>query len=428
MFRPLHRLMIHHHPFIILHTTLIMTDAQQLIDYARDQFNQIAAEVEQHFDLVAGHLRDTFSRSLPPQLPARRVPPPTAWQTTQRWISRHRALTAAIVTFFVAGSVGSVVYLKSKDLRRKRRAKRSSSGARTEVVVVAGAVSNPLTSALYLDLERRGFMVYAVASSPEEEQYIRSQSRGDLVPLSLDLVDPYTVQNQLSRFQAVLAKEHLAFDGAEPHRLNLVGVILVPDTKSHPCRVEGISSEEWSDALNAKVLNTIATTQLLLPTVIEHKAKLLLLTPSTVPALRPPMHAIESTVYGALQGFTSSLSAELRQCGVRFSHLKIGDIDVPSLTAKQRREGVPAPKFRPTPLRHLQDAVFDTLVARKPQTTMYIGRGARTYAIIGSMAPPPFVAWMMGASKLAPDCKKLSDGDLSGSAGSLTWEKVDNEV
>ena len=207
----------------------------------------------------------------------------------------HLALQVA---FVVTGSVGAFVYVKSKEQKRKRRAKKSASGARTDVVVVAGAVSNPLTSALYLDLERRGFVVYVVASTNEDEQYIRSQSRIDLLPLPLDLGSTYAAQEQLARFRNLLGREHRAFEEAEPHRLNFVGLVLVPDTQSGPMSVEDISSEEWSEALNTTVLNTISTTELFLPAVTEHKAKILLLTPSITPSLKPPMHALESTVYG----------------------------------------------------------------------------------------------------------------------------------
>ncbi|KAF2171603.1 hypothetical protein M409DRAFT_17840 [Zasmidium cellare ATCC 36951] len=403
-----------------------MTDAQQLINYARNQFNEIAADVERHFDLVAGNLKERFAKPLSAP-PARRLPPPTTWQLAQRWMYKHKALTAAIVAFFVTGSVGAFVYVKSRDLKKKRRAKRSQSGARTDVVVVAGAVTNPLTNALYLDLERRGFVVYVVANTSEEEHFIRSQSRADLIPLSLDLVDPFMAQNQLARFQNLLGSEQRAFDHAEPHRLNLIGLVVVPDLRSNPARVEDISSEEWSDALNAKVLHTIATTQHLLPAVIEHKANVLFLTPSMTATLKPPMHSVESTVYGALQGFTSSLAAELKQDGVNTTWFKLGNIDIPAATAKQRRDGVPAPRLKPTPLRTLHDQVFDTLVAKRPSRTLHVGRGSLTYDIIGSVMPPSFIAWMMGVGSRPRIVRDTSDDDLQGSAGSLTWEKVDQE-
>ncbi|KAI7512843.1 DUF1776-domain-containing protein [Hortaea werneckii] len=408
-----------------------MTDAQQLFDYARKQFDSIADDVERHFEQVAGQLREWMPSDSPfaarPPPPPKRLPPSTALQAAQRWISEHRALTAAAAAFLVTGSIGAFVFVKSSEGKKKRRAKRSTSGARTDVVVIAGAVANPLTSALYLDLERRGFVVYVVANTREEEHYIRTQSRIDLLPLQVDLTDPFAAQDQMARFKNLLDRDHMAFEGADPHRLNFAGLILVPDTQGSPAGISDISSEEWSDALNARVLNTIATTQLFLPTVTQHKAKVLLLTPSVTPALKLPGHALESTVYGALEGFTSSLSAELKQHDVSLSHFKLGNIDVPSITARQRREGVPKPLFKATPLRALHDSVFDALVAKRPSRTWYVGRGSLAYDIIGRWVPAGIVGWMMGVNSKPKVIQEVKEEDMQGSQGSLTWEKIEQD-
>ena len=360
--------------------------------------------------------------------PPKRLPPPTTLQLAQRWVARHRALTAAAVAFLVTGSIGTLVYIKNKERKRRRRAKKSPSGARTEVVVVAGAVANPLASALYLDLERRGFVVYVVAHTPEDDHYIRSQSRADLLPLHVDLVDPYTAQEQLARFRNLLAREHRAFEDAAPHNLKFRGFILIPDTQSTPTRIEDISSEEWSDVLNAKVLNTIATTQLFLPSITEQKAKIFLLTPSVTPSLTPPLHALESTVYGALNGFLSSLASEMREDGVTVSHFKLGNIDIPSVTARNRRDGVPQSRFKATPLRKLHDSVFDALVSTRPRRTWHVGRGSLAYDLIGTWMPAGAVGWLMGAGRKPAVVDELKDDDLQGSAGSLTWEKIEQEA
>jgi NAD(P)-dependent dehydrogenase (short-subunit alcohol dehydrogenase family) len=404
-----------------------MTDAQQLFDSARKQLDGMVNDVERHFDHVAGQLRDSFfTKPLAP--PSRRLPPPTTWQIVERWVLRHKAITAAAVAFFVTGSVSALVYVKNRDSKRKRRARKSPSGARTDVVLVAGAVANPLTCALYLDLERRGFLVYVVTNTAEDAHYVRAQSRVDLNALHIDLVEPYTAQEQHMRFRNMLSRDHWAFVGAPAHQLNLKGLVLVPDTQSTPMGLEDISAEDWSDALNAKVLNTIATAQLFLPTIVEHKAKLLLLTPSVAPALKLPLHSLESTVYGALQAFISSLAVELKHDGVSISHLKLGDIDIPAVTAKQRRDGVPPPRLKPTPLRQLHDAVFDQLMSTRPRRILHIGRGSVAYDLIGSIMPPAFLAWMMGVRKQPALAREPSEERISGSIGSLTWEKVDEDA
>lgn len=412
-----------------------MTDAQHLVQYAQRQFDDITASLERHFDQVAGQLRESFYSKPQLPIPSRRIPAPTTYELIERWISRHKAITAAAVAFLVTGSIGAVVYSQGRNSRRKRRAQRSTNGARTDVVVVAGAVANPLTSALYLDLERRGFVVYVIANTPEEEQYVRSQSRADLHFLSVHPEDPYTAQEQLLKFRSMLDREHRAFEHAEPHKMRFKGVVLVPNTsQSAPLKIEDITSEDWSDALNANVLNTITMTQLLLPAVLSSQANILLLTPSVTPALQLPLHSVESTVYGALEGFLATLSAETRQDGVKVSHFKLGHIDVPATTTRQRRDGVPPPRLRPTPVRELYHAVFDQLVAKSPRRSLHVGRGSLTYDIIGSILPPGLIAWMMASSSLSSSLSKPavtrepSEERLSGSVGSITWEHLDREA
>ena len=139
------------------------------------------------------------------------------------------------------------------------------------------------------------------------------------------------------------------------------------------------------------------------------------------------MHAVESTVFGALEGFTASLGAEMATQGVCVAHFRLGNIDVPAVTAKQRREGVPAPRLKATPLKVLHDAVFDALVARRPSRTWHVGRGSLAYDIIGSWMPPTVIGWMMGAGRRTNVVEEVQE-EMQGSQGSLTWEKVEQEA
>lgn len=420
-----------------------MTDTQHFFDLARKQFDSLADDIERHFDQVASHLREwipydphTHTISLSPPRP---TPPPTTLQLAQRWAERHKALTAALLAFTLTGGVGTYLYIRHTTRRRKRRARKSPSGARTDVVVVApggGAVAHPLASALYLDLERRGFVVYVLAHSAEEERFVRSQNRADLLPLHLDLLDPAAAGEQVRRFEALLGREHRAFEGGEAHRLRFCGLVLVPDVDGAGTagRIEEVDAEDWSDALNAHVLHTIATTRLFLPAARTHGANVLLLTPSVASALRLPGHGVQSTVAGALEGFFATLAAEVRGTGVGVTQFKLGSIDVPALTARQRREGAPKPRLKATPQRRLHDAVFDALVARRPARTWHVGRGARAYDFAGTWMPAGLVGWLMGGAGGSLGDGRRSDGveaemeeGLAGSQGSLTWEKVEQE-
>lgn len=88
-------------------------------------------------------------------------------------------------------AAGGVTYhvVKRNLPRKKRRAKKASNGARLEVVVIAGSPSEPLVRSISLDLERRGFIVYIVCNTIEEEILVHNESRQDIRPLMIDIVD-----------------------------------------------------------------------------------------------------------------------------------------------------------------------------------------------------------------------------------------------
>jgi hypothetical protein len=109
------------------------------------------------------------------------------------WIARHKAITAALVAFVgVGGAMGGfMIYQNRYNHRRKRRAKRAGNGARREVVVLAGPPGSLVTKSLMLDLERRGFIVYCVVHTAEEEKMIQSEAelKADIRPFHLNLSD-----------------------------------------------------------------------------------------------------------------------------------------------------------------------------------------------------------------------------------------------
>jgi hypothetical protein len=114
------------------------------------------------------------------------VSSPSTYAHVKNWVMKNKILTTVIIL-----AVGGVTYhiIKRKTNRRKRRAKRAGNGARLDVVVVAGSPSEPITRSISLDLERRGFIVYIVCNTIEEEVLVQNESRPDIKPLMIDIVD-----------------------------------------------------------------------------------------------------------------------------------------------------------------------------------------------------------------------------------------------
>ncbi len=168
----------------------------------RKYTGDIADYVDVNFDYVADMLREQLA-SAPwlPELIRARLPQPRApsasqlvvtsnmtfYERVQDWVLRHRILTTLAILF--TGTMSYRAVRRSISARKFRRARRAKNGARCEVVVIAASPALPVTQSLALDLERRGFVVYIVCGSAEDEQAVRHMSRSDIKPLSVDITD-----------------------------------------------------------------------------------------------------------------------------------------------------------------------------------------------------------------------------------------------
>jgi hypothetical protein len=371
------------------------------------------------------------------------------------WISRHRAITGAILAFFGTGTL--LIYMQRRSRGRKRRAKRADNGARQEVVVIAGPPSAAITKSLMLDLERRGFVVYCVVNTQEDESLVQNEARTDLRPFHLDLIEPFSTRTSMDRFNNLLSSQHHAFTGARPHELSFAGLILVPDLVYSSGPIETLPAEIWSEALDSKVLRTIATVQAFLPTICEFKSRILVLTPSIVSSLRPPFHSIENTVVSALDGFSITLERELSTLGIPVCQLKLGSFDLSNFGARHHLQPIGLSRTSSWPasartlyaqnfitqsrvaeskgifgengstskgssLRDLHHAVFDALTAKHPQRMRRVGRGSVAYDMIGTLVPSSIVGWMLGLRRVSlvevATPRQVDDASHS-------WEKVE---
>lgn len=109
------------------------------------------------------------------------------YDRASNWVSRHKVLTGLLV--LTTGAVAYRGYTNSRYYRKARRAKRARNGARLEVVVIAGSPNLPLTRSLSLDMERRGFIVYIVCNTIDDEVMVQNLSRPDIRPLGIDITD-----------------------------------------------------------------------------------------------------------------------------------------------------------------------------------------------------------------------------------------------
>ncbi|SPQ17942.1 22b6a110-6e2c-4351-8961-18b5f52eac51 [Thermothielavioides terrestris] len=405
------------------------TDIQK---YSRD----VADFVDRHVDHIAETLRDALAKSqwVPEQFRPRPPPPPTiitvptsALEKIQSWISRHKILVGFIAV--TTGVVAYRTYRSSALWRKTRRAKRARSGGRVEVVVIAGSPALPLTRSLSLDLERKGFIVFVVSNSHEDEVMVQNLSRPDIRPLSIDITDPPSAGNSIDNFVRYLQSPHAAIPNGKRHHLSLQAVILIPSLHYQTSPIATIPPSSFADLFNTHLLQPILTIQAFLPLLTARlnptadkerpSPKVLVFTPSIISSINPPFHAPEATVCSALSAFTEVLTAELRPLGIPVTHMQLGTFDFVGFTpaansrlvqphgllpAPEDAEALPWPDsarhaygrnfvsqsgsaisagrirgLRGSSLRELHNAVFDVIDGSITSGTVRVGLGASVY-------------------------------------------------
>ena len=306
----------------------------------------------------------------PPPVPASVTLPTSTYERLQDWVSRHKIITGVVV--LATGTVLYRTYRSSRLGRKTRRAKRARSGGRLEVVVIAGSPALPLTRSLSLDMERKGFIVFIVCNTIEDEVMVQSISRPDIRPLTIDITDvsicrmlhavlsPHPIANPIKqppsagtsvdRFAQYLQSPHSAVPGAKSHRLCLKSVILIPSLNYQTSPIATIPPSSFADLFNTHLLHPILSIQAFLPLLTARlgpgeKAppKVIVFTPSIISSINPPFHAPEATVCSALAAFTEVLTGELRPLSIPVTHIQLGTFDfagfTPATTTGASRNG-----------------------------------------------------------------------------------------
>lgn len=438
-------------------------DDQQFLDmlssipnHVKQYSSEVADVIDRHVDKLAEHVRDTLSTQdwIPDVVRprGRPQPPPTAlsvsssaYEKAQEWVYRHKLLTG-----FVALTAGVLVYRgykKGMHNRKTRRARRARNGGRLEVVVVAGDPKLPLTRSLSLDLERRGFIVYIVCNTLDDEALVQNLSRPDVRPLGIDITDPPSAGASIERFATYIQTPHAAVPGAKQNYLSLRSVILIPSLNYQTSPIATIPPSNFADLFNTHLLYPILTIQAFLPLLTTKLAssgaektppKVLVFTPAIMSSINPPFHAPEATVCSALSAFTEVLAGELRPLSIPVTHVQLGTFDFSGFTPSALRSQQPsglltgppaetltwpdaarktygrnfvntstsaisagrARGMRGSSLRDLHKVVFDVIDGSNTSNVVRVGLGADLYGFVGKWVPRNLVQWIMGHRKV----------------------------
>ncbi|KAJ5624486.1 hypothetical protein N7510_000795 [Penicillium lagena] len=455
------------------------SDDQFFFDYlasiphdVRRYSHQVADSIDRQVDHAAQVMRDTLAQQTwlprtirPSARSCQRAPPPGLTDRVQNWMARNRAWTAALIAFV---GTGCVLFYGNKKLNGKRRkARKAANGARKEIVVVAGSPHEPMTRAIAVDLERRGYIVYVTVLSAEEEHIVQTEHRTDIKPLWLDLTTTSSSSSEihpsLHEIHSLLTQPQSPLPGVPPHTCQLSGLIIIPSPNYSAGPVATIPPSSWADTVNTRLLSPILTTQVFLPllTLRNNSSTIIFAYPSISSSLSAPFAGPEVATTRAISGFAASLRRELRlleQGNVDVVELRLGNVDlgpayrnpqnqiagteVLAWSAQQRAlygsqylssveqrpvASVGPSTVRGSPARNLHHAVLDALepasrgiFGSRKSPVIYVGRGARSYSVIGAWVPAGLVGLMLGYR----GGHGMTLHSPSGSGSETSWDRV----
>jgi NAD(P)-dependent dehydrogenase (short-subunit alcohol dehydrogenase family) len=249
-------------------------------------------------------------------------------------------------------------------------------------VVITGA-STGIGRACALELDRRGFRVFAGVRSDAAAGQLRAEASSRLTPVSIDV----TIGDMIAAAAKTVADA--VGDAGLAGLVNNAGVAV-----SGPLELTSI--DELRRQLEVNVIGQVAVTQAFLPLLRKAKGRIVNMS-SINGGLAPPYMSPYSASKFALEAITDALRLELRRFGIRVSAVEPGAITTPiwekAVTAADHladnvdpaamalydadltamRKLVDHLVRSASPVERVVKAVVHALTARRPKAHYYLG-------------------------------------------------------
>jgi NAD(P)-dependent dehydrogenase (short-subunit alcohol dehydrogenase family) len=215
-------------------------------------------------------------------------------------------------------------------------------------VVITGA-SSGIGEACALEMDRRGWRVFAGVRSEEAGERLRREASGRLVPVLMDVTDPEGLAEAAQSVAAVLGGSGLS------GLVNNAGIVV-------PGPLELIPLEQLRAQLEVNVIGQVAATQAFLPLLRVGQGRIVNMG-SVSGRLAVPFLGPYAASKFALEALSDALRLELRRWGISVSIVEPASIKTP-IWEKTEREA----DQRSQPLQAKLDELYgDDLAAFRSQ-------------------------------------------------------------
>jgi len=181
-------------------------------------------------------------------------------------------------------------------------------------VLITGT-STGIGKAAALHLERLGFDVFATLRSERDAEALRSESRGRLVPLIMDVTDGASIDRAREQVSQVVGSAGLA------GLVNNAGIGFGSPLEFAPLG-------EMRRLFEVNLFGALAVTQAFLPLLRQRRGRILNIS-STASLFVAPFHGPYSASKLALNALSDALRLELKPHGVQVSVIVVGSVQTP---------------------------------------------------------------------------------------------------
>lgn len=300
------------------------------------------------------------------------------WQSVGYRSSKLMISSVLALTLGVSG----LLYFK-KAIKKRRRAERLPNGARKDVILIVGSVVEPLTRFIAHDLETRGFIVYITSTNSKSDlKFFQNESVQDIKSfiISSDFKNNEFNTDQISKFDYLLSSEHIPFQGAKPNKLNLIGIIILPDFYFPSGKFHSIPPSTWDESIELNMLLPLNLFNNGLIGIAEkYDSNIIFITPTLSANLKLPYHSIENITSSFLSSLCENLSNDYDDLNI--TNLKLGSIKINSNNNK-KTFGIKGES-----LKNLHHKIFDLLYNEHNSKIIYCGFGSRFLNYFGNLIP-----------------------------------------
>ncbi|WLF79169.1 hypothetical protein PVL30_002920 [Lodderomyces elongisporus] len=398
-------------------------------DLVNEQHEKLQHSSKIYDQFVSGSHQSSQSPSVPSSGNSTAFSLNTIFSRLLNKIYRNKVRSFAIlgIGIGIGGYVGYTYFLKPQSYPeiRKRRVPKLANGARRDAVLLIGSPTEPLTRAIALDMERRGFIVFLTMLDSTDSKYVLSHPFNE----EIQMVDFFTksVEDSLVEFKQTLKTPIVPFHGAKPHVLQLKSVIFTPSLYFSVEPVENLGINTWQKLQDRMMMFFKMFSCGLIQLIRMQKARLILVNLNNLNSLNLPYHAPESIFQNELKSLFTILTREMKSHEIYVTQVRLGNINLSNqkVGSNSRIESIVQSEVRSwtsemknlyadnfaraqykshkirgcggqgSSIRELFHLLFDLTYESSVPAIAYCGKGARFYDRVAKILPDSWVSFLL---------------------------------